>query len=156
MTSLAQEAVEKICQLFQDCSSLLRLEVCPLTVLVSTFQSYSENQFQFFSLRSIYCSGKACHHISILVQHVFPAAESVSNFKFTEMMRTSYGTMCSAVVLISMVNQQHWCVLILQLTNYHYLIIFPISHFTFCVVAPENTNVTNVTNTSVCAVSLSL
>lgn len=35
MTSLAQEAVEKICQLFHDCSSLLQLEVCLLTVLVS-------------------------------------------------------------------------------------------------------------------------
>lgn len=28
MSSLAQEAVEKICQLFQNCSSALQLEVC--------------------------------------------------------------------------------------------------------------------------------
>ena len=28
MSSLAQEAVEKICQLFQDCSSTFQLEVC--------------------------------------------------------------------------------------------------------------------------------
>lgn len=33
MSSLAQEAVEKICQLFQDCSSALQLEVCLSTAL---------------------------------------------------------------------------------------------------------------------------
>lgn len=33
MSSLAQEAVEKICQLFQDCSSALQLQVCLSTAL---------------------------------------------------------------------------------------------------------------------------
>ena len=35
MTSLATEVVEKICILFHECSSLLRLEVNPLTLLVT-------------------------------------------------------------------------------------------------------------------------
>lgn len=34
MTSLAQEAAEKICQLFQDCSSSLQLEVCVYRALI--------------------------------------------------------------------------------------------------------------------------
>lgn len=39
MSSLAQEAVEKICQLFQDCSSALQLEVCLSTASADLWPS---------------------------------------------------------------------------------------------------------------------
>lgn len=58
MTSLAREAVEKICQLFHNSSTLMQLAVCHFTFLVYLCFFYSQNisYFQCYNSSNIcYC-----------------------------------------------------------------------------------------------------